>query len=170
MIKTLLIQSINSFERKTGYDASYMKAIAESSPKMAIYFSKLIKLNSYRKKTSLELMAVAKIAAMKAEDCGSCLQLNINYAIWDGVDPVLVETVVKKPEALSGDHRLIYRFATGVAHQTQELDHLRSQIQEKYGRDVLIELSMAIATARVYPSLKRGMGYASSCSVMDFQF
>ena len=34
-------------------------------------------------------------------------------------------------------------------------------------RPVVTELSLAIATARVFPSLKRGLGFARSCSLVD---
>lgn len=40
---------------------------------------------------------------------------------------------------------------------------MREEIRAKWGEKGLIELAFAIAAARFYPTLKRGMGYAHTC-------
>jgi hypothetical protein len=42
-------------------------------------------------------------------------------------------------------------------------DEMRDQIRAKWGEQGLIELAFTIATARFYPAVKRGMGYAHTC-------
>jgi hypothetical protein len=39
----------------------------------------------------------------------------------------------------------------------------RDQIRARWGEKGLIELAFTIATARFYPAVKRGMGYAQAC-------
>ena len=48
-------------------------------------------------------------------------------------------------------------------HLAALADEMRDQIRAKWGERGLIELAFVIATARFYPALKRGMGYAHTC-------
>lgn len=170
MLKRLIIHSISKFEKQTGYDSTYMKDIANSSPSLAMKFSNFIKLNRYQKKTPDDVLFIAKIAAMKTGDCGTCLQLNINFALWSGVSPQYVKDAVSHPEKLPASLKLIYDFASKTASGASDVDTFREQVLQQYGQDVLIELAMAIATTIVYPTLKRGLGYAKSCSLMQFDY
>jgi hypothetical protein len=42
-------------------------------------------------------------------------------------------------------------------------DDMRDAIRKLWGEKGLIELAFAVATARFYPAVKRGMGYAHTC-------
>ena len=42
-------------------------------------------------------------------------------------------------------------------------DELRDQIRAAWGEQGLIELAFTVATARFYPGLKRGLGFAHTC-------
>ena len=170
IFKKIIKRSINSFEKKTGYDTSYMREMADVSPLLAFQFSKFIKLNNYRRETPRDEMFIAKIAAMKTEDCGTCLQLNINFALWEGMNKQYVVDAVQKPENLPKNLKLIYDFSHKVATNSEDIEKLSEKVESLYGRDVLVELSVAIATTRVYPAIKRGLGYAKSCSLIDFEF
>lgn len=170
MLKSLIKRSITHFEKKTNYDSTYMKVMADSSVTLAMMFSKFVKLNQYRKKTPIEVMHIARIAAFKSEDCGPCLQLSVNFALWSGMQKEVVKNAVLSPDKLSHDLKLVHDFSYKVATNAPEAEELRQKIEMKYGRDVTIELAIAIATCRVYPAVKRGMGFAKSCSIMNFDF
>ena len=115
-------------------------------------------------------MHIARIAAFKTEDCGPCLQLSVNFALWSGMQKVVVKNAVQSPDSLSHDLKLIHDYSYKVATNAPDVEEFRQKVEMKYGRDVMIELAIAIATCRVYPAVKRGMGYAKSCSIMDFDF
>jgi hypothetical protein len=170
MLKKILHYFISKLERKYGYDAGYLHAMIESSPALAREFSHVPKLSQYRKKAPVRLHALAGLAAAKSEDCGPCLQLGIDMSHEAGVDTETLKKVVKNPEQLSGDDKLVFDYATAVANNAADAESLRQQVEKKFGRDILIELAMAIATTRVYPALKRGMGYAKSCQIVNFDF
>ncbi len=170
MLKKILHYFIAKLERKYNYDAGYMHAVIDSSPTLAREFSHIPKLSQYRKKAPVRLHALAGLAAAKSEDCGPCLQLGIDMSREAGVDAETLKRAVKNPEQLSGDDKLVFDYATAVASNRPEAEPLREQVEKKFGRDVLIELAMAIATTRVYPALKRGLGYAKSCQIMNFDF
>lgn len=170
MLKAIINNSINRFEEATQYDASYMKEILTYSIKLIILFQRFVKLNSFIAKTPVPLMNAAKIASVKTEDCGDCLQLNIHFAKQTGMNQELIKKIVSSPEELPEDIKLVHDFAIAVANNTENQDPLREQVQSQWGREVLIELSMAIATSRVYPALKRGMGYARSCKLLKFEY
>lgn len=170
MLKRFLIHSISKFEKQTGYDSTYMKQIANYSPSLAMKFSNFIKLNRYQKKTPDDVMYIAKIAAMKTGDCGTCLQLNINFALWSGVAKQYVKDAVSNPENLPQRLKLIHDFATKTALGEPDAEIFRQKVEQQLGQDILIELAMAVATTIVYPTLKRGLGYAKSCSLMQFEY
>lgn len=170
MLKKILHFFIAKMERKYGYDASYLHEIVDSSPGLAREFSHVPKLSQYRRKAPVRLHALAGLAAAKTEDCGPCLQLGIDMSREAGVDVETLKRVVHHPEQLSGDDKMVFDYATAVATNGPDTDELRRQVESKCGRDVLIELAMAIAATRVYPALKRGMGHAKSCQIMQFDF
>ncbi len=61
-----------------------------------------------------------------------------------------------------GDVALGFRYGEAIA-QGVMADEMRDQIRAKWGEQGLIELAFTIATARFYPAVKRGMGFAHTC-------
>ena len=45
-----------------------------------------------------------------------------------------------------------------------EATELSEELAQELGRAALVDLALAIASVRVFPTLKRGLGYAQSCS------
>ncbi|MFO1464106.1 MAG: hypothetical protein U1F66_10040 [bacterium] len=170
MLKKFLHRAIRRFERENDYDAAYLHAMADNSPALAWRFYRFAQLAHYGKKTPPPLLALARIAAIRAEDCGPCLQLAIDFGLQAGLDATSLETAVRHPESLSGEARLIFDFATAVAKNSETVEALRAQIEERHGAEVLTELAMTIAYSRVYPAVKRAMGYAKSCQLIRFNF
>ena len=60
--------------------------------------------------------------------------------------------------------RDVYRFAEAVVKASGEEDAFRERIRARYGDEGLIEMALAIASCRVFPTTKRALGYAVSCS------
>ena len=43
---------------------------------------------------------------------------------------------------------------------------MRERVRERYGEEGLVELALGIAAARVFPVVKRALGYATSCALV----
>ncbi len=158
---------IRSYENRVGTKLDYVRDILRSSRAAFWKFSLFMPLSGHRKHASAEALAVARIAAVKAEDCGPCLQINVDFALHEGVAPEVVEKAVLAPEALTRDFALIYRFAAAVAANTDEIELLRAALSDRLAPGIMTELAIAIASARVYPSLKRGLGHSKSCAAVN---
>ena len=75
----------------------------------------------------------------------------------------------ERPDVLPEDLAEVYRFTSGVVGATGEEDALRERIRQRYGEDGLVELGLAIASARVFPITKRALGYATACALVDIE-
>ena len=166
MLKKLLLNRINAFERKTGYDSSWLRDIVRGSTRAALGVNRFMQLSCHREEAPKLVWHVARIAAMRHEDCGPCLQITVDYALGDGVDAEVVETAVHAPENLWGDADLAYRYGAAVAANSADADFTREQVLTHFNKTVLMELALCVATARVYPAIKRGLGHARSCTLV----
>ena len=111
-----------------------------------------------------EAVFVARIAATHAEDCGPCLQTVINYATAARIDPAILRAAVKGDvSSLNERLQTVFRFAEAVVTRDPLCDHEREKIEQWWGRAASVELALAIASTRVFPTVKRAMGYAQAC-------
>ena len=60
----------------------------------------------------------------------------------------------------------MYRFAEAVVTGSGDAERYRERLRKVFGEEAVVELALAIATARIFPTLKRGLGYAKSCSAV----
>jgi hypothetical protein len=58
-----------------------------------------------------------------------------------------------------------YAFLPMTVSENVDPTDLRERIRARHGDEGLVELALAIAAARVIPTTKRALGYATSCSV-----
>jgi hypothetical protein len=61
------------------------------------------------------------------------------------------------------DQARAFAFGQAIATGAVEADTLGEAIERTHGRNVRTELAFAAATCGVFPSIKRGLGYAQSC-------
>jgi AhpD family alkylhydroperoxidase len=105
----------------------------------------------------------AGLAAAMVEDCGPCVQIHVNLALKDKVDAqVLRALVAGELDKVPPHVATAFRYGDAVSRGVMA-DELRDEIREAWGERGLIELAFTIATARFYPAVKRGMGYARTC-------
>jgi len=65
--------------------------------------------------TPPDVYYVAKLAAMKTEDCGECLQLNIRFALEQGISKELVRAVINGGNNLPEDLKEVHDFVVAIA-------------------------------------------------------
>jgi alkylhydroperoxidase family enzyme len=147
--------------------SEYMRHMLSVSLRAFLKFTKLLPVAEYRRVLPIEPFHVARLVAVRDEDCGSCLQIEINLAKRDKVKPQIIRaTVAGKPDDMPEQLADVYRFAKAVVRRSGDEDLYRERIRELYGEEGLVELAMAIAICRVFPTTKRALGYAQSCSVV----
>jgi len=164
MLRWLINKRLNAAEKKLGVPVDYLRHLANVSLPAFFKFVKFMPLAEYRRNLPVEPYHVARLVAVLKEDCGTCVQIEVNLAKQDGVSADLLQTILDgKVEALPKELANVYRFAEAIVTQTDDIE-LREAMRQQYGEEGLVELALTIAACRVFPTLKRGMGYATSCS------
>lgn len=153
-------------ERRLSVRADYLGALGEASFSGFLKFLLFLPAAGHRSRTSAVLIHAVKIVATKEEDCGPCVQMAVNAALDDGVAPDIVSAVLRREKhQMPEDVALVVTFAETVLSRDGSDDAPREEIRLRIGPSAVAELSLAIATARVFPTLKRGLGFARSCSL-----
>lgn len=144
----------------------YLRELADAS--LTAFFKLLLfmPLANHRRHLTREVFHLARIAATQADDCGTCVQIVVLLARRDGVDAAMLRTAlngerVRLPEPL-GD---VLTYAGEVARGGGSPE-LREKLRARLGDAAFVELTLAIATARFFPTFKRGLGHAVACSAM----
>jgi len=158
---------IDSAEKKLGEKMDYMRDIASASPAAFYKFALFMLFASHRKAAPVEAQYLAAIGALQHEDCGPCLQIAVNQALAQRVAPEILSAAIAGGGALDSDHRLYLEFGRAVAANAPEAEELRLKVAGKLSAPAMVDLAIAIASARVFPTLKRGLGHARSCSIVQ---
>ena len=85
MLRKFILSRIEKEERRLGASLDYLRHILRVSLPAFFKFVKLMPMATHRKVLSIDAYHVARIVATKHEDCGSCVQIQINLAKADGV-------------------------------------------------------------------------------------
>lgn len=158
---------INDFETRYRYDATYLRELLEHSPAAYAKFDHFMALESHREVLDPQTHWVAKLAAMQVEDCGDCLQLNVRMALENNVSRQIIESVLHGGKGLPDEVRDLYDFAVSVAAHDSAECGLEHRINTRFDKGFLLELGLCIATAKVFPTIKRALGYTKSCSLIE---
>jgi hypothetical protein len=166
MIRALLSRQVTAFERAWNYDASYMRDLLnDGGPWTFIQFMFVTGLGRGRR-APLEAQAAAGVVGTLREDCGPCTQIGVDMAAKGGCDPAVLRAILAGDEAAMGETAALgYRFAKAVLDRDMETaDPLREEIVRRWGKAALVDLGLAITSARMYPTLKYALGHGKTCS------
>jgi hypothetical protein len=167
MLKALLNLMIARMERQWRYDAGYAHRMTDVSPWTSLKFAVVTGLVD-RRAAPAEALAAAALAGTLAEDCGPCTQLGVDMAAAAGVAPAVLRAIPAGDRSrMAATAALAYGFAQAVLAHDAEADRLRDEIVERWGEQALVALALAITTARMYPTLKYGLGYGKSCAKLS---
>ena len=160
---------IGAAERKFGEKLDYMRDIASASPAAFYKFALFLVFARHRKAAPLEAYYLASIGALQDEDCGPCLQIAVNQALAEGVSPSVISSAMAGGASLDANSKLFLDFGRAVSANVPEAEELRLKLAEKLSPAAMVDLAIAIATARVFPALKRGLGHAKSCALVEIK-
>ncbi|HEY0647668.1 hypothetical protein [Phenylobacterium sp.] len=165
MLKTFLSRWLDKFEKTFSYDASYMRHVLRANPWSLLKFS-LGTQALDRKAAPPELLIAAGLYGTLQEDCGPCVQVGVDIATANGVDPKVLRAIIAGDEAAMGETAALgYRFArASLARDMEACDPLRDEIVRRFGDKALVAVSLGLVASRMYPTLKYAMGYGKACS------
>jgi alkylhydroperoxidase family enzyme len=170
MLRRLVLILIAQQESLLGAPLDHLRHIASTSLTALGKISLLAPLGNHRRARPVDAFHVARLLATLHEDCGDCVQIEVNLARKDGVSPQTIRAVLdRQPRDLPVELNGVYRFTEAVLERTGDDEWLRDQLRNIYGDEAVVELALAIATARFFPTAKRALGYAKSCSRQPVQ-
>ena len=169
MNSSAAMDHVAEIEAQVETDLPYLRGLAAANPKGLAVFLDFLPMASHVQEASLDLMSIARIMTMQAEDCGTCLQLNVDMSLRLGSDPALVQAVLdRKPEHLDNEtQRLVYHYCEAVLEQKPTLPSLLEDLAQTIGETALSDLALTMAANRVFPTLKRALGHSVSCSLIN---
>ena len=168
MFKTLLKRQIKAFENHYDYDMAYAYRMLRASTGAFLRFALFSRAAQLRQGVPAAPWFAARIAAALYEDCGPCTQLVVSMAEEAGVDGKFLRAIVAGDEAdLDADTRLGLRFAQAVLTRAPDCAALHDEVARRWGERGVVSLALIIANTRVFPTLKRALGYAHACSRVE---
>jgi hypothetical protein len=164
MLKWLVRRRIAAFERDYHYDSSYANDILDVSTRALFVFNRIVPMARYRRDVPLDAWFAAKIATTLSEDCGPCTQLAVTMAERQGVNAELLYAIVNRDtRAMNRDAALGFRFAQATLAHSPSADEYREAIKRRWGPHALVSLALAIASSRVFPTVKYALGHGQTC-------
>lgn len=159
-------QYLRAFGDKYDYDTTYLEVFMDASPLAFQAFEAAMPMARVQSVAPVDLIFIVKIAAMQAEDCGPCLRLTIKMAREAGVSETIIRGPLQEGKDLSPIQYDVYRYTRAVTLNEPIDPELITHLEESLGRAALAEFAVNIVAARMYPTVKRALGYAKSCSLM----
>lgn len=165
MLRTLLHRQIRNLERAYGYDATYLHEVTDVSIPAIFKFMLFRAMAQHRERLPRDLGCAARIAAVLSEDCGPCTQLVVDMALEAGMAPRRIAALLRGDLEQAGEEaELGFRYGIAVATNTAEAADLADRVERRYGKRALVSMAYSVASARVYPALKRGLGHGAACT------
>ena len=155
-------------DRLTMKLSPHLPDIARAPGRLLEKYRHFMPLNVHAHAASAGQLAMARIGAVMAEDCGPCVLIAAHGALRDGVPRASVNAALRG-DPPPGELAEAFHFGRALVRHAPELDELAEAIEARHGRAVRTELTFAAACARLHPTLKRGLGFARSCSVTPLE-
>lgn len=164
MLKNLIERLICRQEAITGESADFMRDLHAGSPAGFWRFALFVPMSRHRGTLPLNAACAVRIAAVHAEDCGPCLQTVIKLSLDAGASPEILRAAVEENlEPMDEETKLAFEFARHLVARDPRSEDLRSAIERRWGKAGISEIALAIASSRVFPTVKRAMGYGQAC-------
>lgn len=161
---------LEAFGQKYDYDMGYMIRLLENSPSAFATFAAAQAMGHAYDKLPLEAAYVARVTAMKTDDCGPCLNLGLKMGAELGVDRDLLKNAVKHPSALPPVLKDVHdHTVASLRNEGDDADRME-RIRDAYGIEAFAELAVVITGCRIYPTLKRAMGMVAYCEQANLDF
>jgi hypothetical protein len=167
MIRFLLKMGTKRFAKRYDYDTGYMTHVIDTSSGAGIRLAMLPIYSQFRgPKEGVNVWAGALLGSTQEGDCGPCVQLVVDMALEAQVPSDQLALCLQGHADAAGDVGLGYRFAQAAITNAFDLDQLRDEIERRFGASTVAATSFAASSGRIYPVLKRGLGFGQTCSIV----
>ena len=95
-MKWLIHRRLAAFEKKFGYDVSYMHHVLDTDFGAFLQFSRATGVSRYRKDVPLDLYTAVGLTGAMIADCGPCTQLGVTMALREGVPGETIAQIVSR--------------------------------------------------------------------------
>ncbi len=164
MIAFLAKRLINMMETRLDADMGYLRALNAASPRGFDRFLKATALARHCEAVPLTVSHAARLTATAFEDCGPCVQIAVGQARAAGLTDDVIKAVLEADRAnLPADIALAHDFTRSILVPSAVSDDLRQAVRARWGEAGVVDLAMATQGSRLFPMIKRGLGYAQSC-------
>ena len=119
-----------------------------------------------QKVAQVEALHIAKIAGMRAQDCGPCTELSLKIAREAGVAEAVIQGALRGGKGLDAEQRDIHDYARAVALNEEMDPELLPRLEVRLGKAALAEIAVNLVGMRLYPTLKRALGHSQSCALI----
>lgn len=168
MLRWMISRQLTAAEERLGAPLDYLRDMLAASPAYLLRFAGGLALLGRRKRVPRDVWHAAALAGTLHEDCGTCLQVGVNLAREEGVPVEVLRALVDRaPERLPEPLAEAYQFGAAVCRADGSEGPWRDALRRRHGDAALVELCLAVAAARVFPTVKRGLGHAVSCSLVQ---
>lgn len=159
-------QTLKGFGQHYDYDVGYLLELADASPEAFRAFEAAMPMARVQKAASTEALHIAKIAGMRAQDCGPCTELALKIAREAGVAESVIQGALRGGKGLDSAQRDIHDYARAVALNEDMDPALLPRLEARLGKAALAEIAVNLVGMRLYPTLKRALGHAKSCALI----
>jgi len=150
-------------------ESRYVHEIAAAPGHALEKFTHFMPATSHRCEATPAIFHLAQIGAILVEDCGPCAMIVARGALADGVSHEIVNEGLRGGGNLTGDQRTAFAFGQAVATHAPEAFALGDQIEQRFDRNVRLELALTTALIRGYPAIKRGLGLTKACALTNLE-
>lgn len=165
LISRFMERRLVAEEKAHGISLAYLRCMLRAAPAHFFKFLKVMPLAGFRRVLPPEVYHLARIVTARHEGCGSCLQSELYLARMAGTgEHVIQAALMDNPCSLLPNLAEVHLFTQSVLERTEEEDLYRESIVQRYGENGLIELALAIAVGRMFPTVKRALGYSTHCA------
>ena len=157
-------------EKNLGESVDWARYLVDKALGVFFKYVLAIPLFSQWKYSPAEAISISRLITVLKEDCGSCVQIEINMAKRRNVSQALIQCVLQKDyQKLDDKYQRVAHFTEAVINCTGNEKELGDRVKEAFGEKAFLEISLAIATSRFYPTIKRALGYSTQCKLEGFR-
>ena len=157
-------------ENKLGAELGTLRAVAASSTAAFAKFGLAAPLLEHRKHVAPGPWHLARLAATRVQDCGTCVQIVVDAARADGVPADRLRSALAgELDALAPEEAAAWRYGEAVAGRSDAVADAVQAARRAFGDKGLAELALAVATVQLFPILKRGLGQDVACRLVHVE-
>ena len=168
ILSAISIRFISAAENRLGVRLDYVRRIARLNTPLLLRYNRIFRILDPRKHLPADAYHTARLRAAMAADCGTCVEAEINLALQSGLTKEFLRSVMKG-QSNSAAISAIIALTDAVIRDCTDDGTARQTICDVYGEMALTELALVITQASALPSIKRTMGFATTCNMDSFR-